>query len=302
MAPSSGATAAYGRAALWMGGAMAGFVSMALAGREVARWHDTFEIMTWRSVVGVVIVLSAARISGQWHALRARNMGLHLIRNLSHFTGQNLWFAALTLIPLAQLFALEFSYPILVALAAPLVLGEQLTRRSLTAAGLGFSGILLVAHPWDQGGFSFGTVLAMLAAVGFAGSALCTKRLTRTAPVIEILLWLTVMQTGFGAVMMLGDGAWHWPSVQSAPWLALIGVAGLGAHFCMTRALALAPASVVIPIDFLRLPLIAALGAIFYQESVSIGVFAGGVVILWANWINLRARPGTPQPLPLDET
>ncbi len=293
---------AYGRAALWMAGAMTGFVSMALAGREVARWHDTFEIMTWRSVLGVMIVLGAARISGQWGALRARNMGLHLIRNLSHFTGQNLWFAALTLIPLAQLFALEFSYPILVTLAAPLVLGERLTPRGLLAAGIGFAGVLLVAQPWGKGGLSFGTVLAMLAAVGFAGSALSTKRLTRSAPVIEILLWLTVMQAVFGAVMMMGDGVWRWPTAASAPWLALIGVAGLGAHFCMTRALALAPASVVIPIDFLRLPLIAALGALLYHENLSIAVILGGAVILWANWINLRNRPDTPQPLPLDET
>ena len=108
------------RAALWMLGAVFGFISMALAGRQLSALHDTFEIMLWRSVVGILTVLIAARIAGTWHKIRVRNMGLHLVRNLSHFTGQNLWFAALAMIPLAQLFAMEFSYPLWVALAAPL--------------------------------------------------------------------------------------------------------------------------------------------------------------------------------------
>ena len=277
-----------GRAALWMMGAITGFVSMAIAGRAVAPWHDTFEIMTWRSLVGIVTVLFGAWLTGHTREIRARHLGLHTLRNVAHFTGQNLWFAALPLIPLSQLFALEFTYPIIVALAAPVFLDERLSARRLIAAAIGFAGVLIVVEPWQAGGLGFGTLLALGCAFGFAGSALTTKRLTRTAPITEILFWLTVMQCGFGLVLGLADGALALPNMHSAPWLVLIGLAGLGAHFCLTRALSLAPASVVAPVDFLRLPLIAVVGALFYAEPFAAPVLIGGAIILLANWINLR--------------
>lgn len=286
--PSLAPTAPLLRVALWMGGAITGFTTMALAGRAVAPYHDTFEIMTWRSIVGLVLVLAGALASGRVREIRVRNMGLHLARNTAHFAGQNLWFAALTLIPLAQVFALEFSYPILVALAAPLVLGEAFTRRRLLAATLGFAGVLVVAQPWGTGGVNRGTILVLAAAFGFAGSALATKRLTSRAPLVEILFWITAMQLVFGLGTALADGQMRAPVPQSLPWLVLIGIAGLGAHLCMTRALSLAPASVVVPIDFLRLPVIAIVGAAIYGEALSFHVLLGGAVILWANWINTR--------------
>lgn len=282
-----------GRAALWMLGAIAGMTSMAMAGRAVAGHHDTFEIMAWRSIVGLVLVVAGAAASGQLGAIRARNLGLHALRNIFHFAGQNLWFAALTMIPLAQVFALEFSSPILVALASPFLLAEVLTRRRLGAAAMGFAGVLIVANPWGSGGVGLGTIFAMLCAVGFAGSILFTKILTRVAPVVEILFWLTVFQFAFGLVLAIADGHIAWPTTRTLPWLVLIGVAGIGAHFCLTRALSLAPASIVAPIDFARLPLIAVVGALFYDEPLAAPIFLGGALILWANWINIRGERAT---------
>ncbi len=263
---------------------------MAVAGRAVSPIHDTFEIMTWRSLVGLVLVLGVALPAGYGPDIKVRRMGQHFIRNAFHFAGQNLWFAALTMIPLAQLFALEFSYPILVALAAPFLLAEVLTRQKLAAALVGFVGVLIVAQPWAAGGFGLGTALALLAAVGFAGSTLITKQLTRTAPMTEILFWLVVFQFVFGLILAMADGHMTWPTAASLPWLVVIGVAGLGAHFCLTRALRLAPASVVAPFDFLRLPIIALVGAAFYDEPLSAAIILGGAIIFGANWINIRTE------------
>lgn len=280
------------RAALWMTGAVTGFVSMAFAGRKLGGTHDTFEIMAWRSLVGIAVVLSAAQIFGTLGHIRIRNMGLHTLRNISHFTGQNLWFAALNLIPLAQLFAMEFSYPLWVALLAPFVLGERMTAARAVAVGLGFLGILIVTQPWAAGGLQLGTLLAIGCAFGFAGSALATKRLTTRAPLTEIMFWLSMMQAVLGFTCALWDGQMRLPTAQSMPYLALVGIAGLGAHACMTRALTIAPASVVAPIDFLRLPIVVILGWLVYEEAITLPVILGGAVILLANWINIRSgRP-----------
>jgi drug/metabolite transporter (DMT)-like permease len=282
-------------AAFWMGGAIAGFISMAVAGRAVAPSHDTFEIMTYRSLIGLIIVLIVAWRSHQFAALRPRRLKQHALRNVFHFAGQNLWFYALTLIPLAQLFAVEFSYPIMVALMAPFVLGEKMSLRRLLAAVMGFCGVLVAAQPWAAGGFSMGIWIALLAAVGFAGSALITKQMTRVAPMIEILFWLTVFQLAFGLLLAGADGDIAAPNATSLPWLLLIGVAGLGAHYCLTRALTLAPASVVVPIDFLRLPMIGVIGMVFYDEPLQAAVFAGGAIIFAATWLTLQGERQKPR-------
>lgn len=284
---------AIGRAMLWMSGAIVSFSAMAIAGRAVSIELDTFELMTYRSVVGLCIVLAVARLAGTWRDVRTDRLGLHLIRNLSHFTGQNLWFWAITVIPLAQVFAFEFTSPIWVAVLAPLVLGERLTKARIIAALLGFAGILIIARP-GAAQIHPGQVAAALAAIGFAGSALFTRRLTRHEAITSILFWLTAMQTAFGLICSLADGAMALPSAATAPWLVLIGCAGLGAHFCLTRALALAPAALVIPMDFLRLPVIAVIGALVYAEALDPFVLLGAAVILGANLYNIRAATRSP--------
>ncbi|MEO1676821.1 MAG: DMT family transporter [Pseudomonadota bacterium] len=270
-----------------MVGAIASFSAMAVAGRAVATDHDTFEIMLYRSVIGVMIVVVVARIFGVLQQIRARHMGLHAARNICHFAGQNLWFFALPLIPLAQLFAIEFTSPIWATLLAPLFLGERLTRVSLLAAAIGFAGVLIVAQP-DMSSLDAGMLAAAGAAIGFATTALFTRKLTRTEATVSILFWLTAMQAVFSLVAAGIDGDIAWPTSASWPWLGLISVAGLCAHFCLTTALSLAPAGIVMPMDFARLPVIALVGMAFYGEPLEVWVAVGALLILGANWLNIR--------------
>jgi drug/metabolite transporter (DMT)-like permease len=274
------------RAALWMIGAIASFTAMAIAGRAVSLDHDTFEIMLYRSLVGIVVVVAVAGLTGSLRQIRARRLGLHALRNVSHFTGQNLWFYAIAVAPLAQVFALEFTSPLWVLLLAPIFLGERITRPQAIAALIGFAGVLVVTRPFSAA-LGPGVIAAAAAAIGFAGSAVFTRRLTRSESVTSILFWLTVMQAGLGLVTAGFDGDIALPGMAALPWLALIGMAGLLAHFCLTSALRLAPASVVMPVDFIRLPLIAVLGWLVYNEGFDPFVLAGGALIIAGNWLNL---------------
>lgn len=274
------------KAALWMSGAIAAFTSMAVAGRAVSLELDTFEIMMYRSLVGIVIVLAVGQWAGTLGQITRRNLGLHLIRNISHFTGQNLWFYSITVIPLAQVFALEFTSPLWVILLSPLVLGERMTPVRVLAAVIGFVGILIVSRPTPDS-LQLGQITAAIAAIGFAGSALFTRRLTRSETITCILFYLTVMQAVFGIICAGVDGDIALPSLQAAPWLVLIGCAGLLAHFCLTTALKLAPATVVMPIDFIRLPLIIIVGMLIYHEPADIWVLLGAAVIFGGNYLNI---------------
>lgn len=277
------------RAALWMTGGVTSFTAMAVAGRQVSPWHDSFEIMAVRSAVGFVIVLVVTALTGRLGQISAARLGGHALRNTVHFVGQNLWFTALTMIPLAQVFALEFTAPIWVILMSPLLLGERLTRARIFAAGFGFAGILIVARP-DFAALDPGVLAAAGSAVCFAASSIATKRLTRGISIVSILFWLTLMQFGFGAAASLADGQVHWPTLATLPWLLLIGCAGVLAHFSLTKALALAPAAYVVPLDFVRLPVIAVVGALAYGEPLDPAVLLGAAVIFLGIWINMRAE------------
>lgn len=274
------------RAALWMLGAVASFSVMAVAGRAVSFELDTFEIMMYRSVIGFAVVVAVARLAGTAHQINGRSPGLHLLRNVFHFAGQNLWFLAITLIPLAQVFALEFTSPLWVLILSPLLLNERLTRIRILAAIAGFVGILIVARPSPET-LNIGTFAAAAAAIGFAGSIIFTKLLTRTETLTCILFWMTLTQSVFGLVCAGIDADIALPSAVSLPWLVAIACGGLGAHFCLTTALSIAPATLVSPVDFLRLPLIAVVGLMFYAEPIDALVILGAAIIFGANYINL---------------
>ena len=270
-------------------GSILSFTAMAIAAREINGAHDSFEIMAARSLIGLVLVLTIGGFAGQLGRITTNRFSGHVWRNLVHFTGQNLWLFALTLIPLAQVFALEFTSPIWVILLSPLVLGERLTRQKLLSAALGFAGILLVARP-DLSHINPGVLAAAGSAVAFAATSLLTKRLTRGEAIIGILFWLTLLQSIFGLIVAGYDGDVAWPTAQTWPWLLVIGVCGLLAHYSLTSALSLAPASYVIPLDFVRLPMIAVVGAWAYAEPLDPYVLVGGAVIFAGIWLNIRGE------------
>lgn len=274
------------RAALWMMGAIVGFTSMAFAGRVVMGELDTFELMLFRSLVGIVIVFVVAHFAGTLHQISRNKFGLQIIRNISHFTGQNFWFYAITVAPMAQVVAIEFTSPLWVLLMAPLVLGEKLTPARLLTAAVGFVGILIIARP-GVNEVNIGIICAAISAIGFAGSAVFTKLLTRTESITSILAFLTVTQAVFGLVCAGIDGHITLPSLALIPWVVIVGCAGLLAHFCLTKALTIAPAAIVMPLDFARLPTVAILAMLIYAEPLDIWVFIGAAVIFTCNYLNV---------------
>ncbi|MGB2358355.1 MAG: DMT family transporter [Paracoccaceae bacterium] len=274
------------KAVFYMTGAIASFVAMAVAGRAVSFQLDTFEIMLFRSFIGFLLVLGFILVRGEGKNISRRHMGIHVVRNLFHFSGQNLWFFALTVIPLAQVFALEFTTPLWILILSPLILGERLSRKKISVGLIGFGGALLVAQP-AMSGLSLGVISAALAAVGFAGSIVLTKKLTQSETILTVLFYMTLFQLGFGIICAGYDGDIALPSAQNLPWVILIACAGLAAHFSLTAALSLAPATLIAPIDFIRLPAIVVIGFVFYSEPVDALVILGAGIIFAANYVNI---------------
>jgi drug/metabolite transporter (DMT)-like permease len=272
-------------ALFWMVVALASFMAIAIAGRAAGQGVDTMHLMFYRSVVAVILVtIIVAASPGGLRQIATRRLTMHAMRNAIHFIAQFSWFFALMLIPLAQLFALEFTAPLWVAVLAPIVLRERLTVTRIVAAAIGFVGILVIVRPGAVP-VSAGTLLALVAALGFAGSMIATKRLVATETILGILFHMSWMQMVMAGIAILPEP--KVPSLATFQWIAAIALLGLSAHFSLARAFTHADAIIVAPMDFLRLPLIMGVGFLLYSEPVEVWVLAGAALVVAGNVVNL---------------
>ena len=224
-----------------------------------------------------------------WAQVRTRVFRTHLIRNIAHFGGQYGWFYGLALIPLTEVFAIEFTMPIWTAILATIILGERMNRLRALAVAVGFVGVLVILRP-GVAVVSPAALAVLASAAAYATSHVFTKRLSGTETPLTILFYMTIIQLPLGLVPALPD--WVWPSAAMWPWVLVVALTALSAHYCLARAFRLADATVVVPMDFLRLPLIAILGLVLYGEALKIWVVLGAGIILLAAWLNLRSARG----------
>lgn len=271
---------------------MAGWLLMmtgiAVAGREATRDLSVFQVMLLRSLIGLIVLAPLVRAAGGLPAMRTARWRVHGWRNAVHYAAQYGWMAALTMIPLAHVVALEFTMPIWTALLATVFLGERLDPRKIAAIALGTVGVVLIVQPPSGATFSAGHLISLVAAVGFAVSLTLVKSLTNTDTATQVMFWMLVMQGLVGLVPALA--VWQTPVGMQWVWIAVVGVCGTASHYCMARAMALAEATVVVPMDFLRLPLTALAGWALYAERIDLATMAGAALILGGNALNLRRR------------
>lgn len=284
------------RTALWMFGAIFAFSLTAIAGRE-ATHHLSEQALTisqlvfFRNIIGLglIVTLIALRYGRRSRAvLSSTHFSLHLGRNISHFCGQWCWFYGLALLPLAQVFAIEFTVPIWTAVFAFLLLSEPLTIKRVVAIVSGFIGVLVILRP----GFmviEWASWVVLASAVAYALSHTLTKRLARFDSALVILFYMHILQLPMALTLVSLDFTWPQGTIWFYVFVTAVGA--LSAHFCMAKALSLADAMIVMPMDFLRLPLIALVGHFVYHEGVDIFLLIGAGVMLLGNMLALSEKP-----------
>ncbi len=273
----------------WMTGALVWFSATAVAVRALSPTFSVFEILAMRNAAGVVILLAAAGLNPSLRAaLVPHRMGLHAIRNGIHFGATYAWTLAVTLLPLATAFALEFTTPVWVAGLAVLMLGERLTLPRIVAIALGFVGVIVILRPGLET-LRPAAIIMLGAALGFALTAIATKRLTAVVSTFAILFWMNAIQLPLN---LIGTGSAFWTKIGAAHALPLatICISGLLSHLCLTNAYRHGDATMVVPLDFLRIPLIAVVGWQLYGESLDPFVFVGSALIIVGILWNLRAE------------
>ena len=278
------------RVVLWMVGALLSFSVMAVSIRELSRAGlSIFEILAIRSGVALFVLLTllAVRKDLRVHAL-PRRMGLNLFRNTVHYASQYSWALSLTMLPLATVFALEFTMPAWTAILAIWFLHERMTPSRLGVVILGLIGVLVILRP-GVAGFNPAAILVLLAAFGYAITMITTKQLTKTETTFGIVFWMAVIQL---PLSLIGSDPTVFMRFEPRHILPAIGVgmAGLTSHYCLSNAFRSGDATLVVPLDFMRIPLIAVVGWAFYGERLDVFVLLGAMIIVSGVLWNLRSE------------
>jgi drug/metabolite transporter (DMT)-like permease len=278
-------------AALWMAGWLCLMLMVTVAGREALREINVFQVMELRSLIGFFLLYPLVRRNGGLAAMKTSRPIQHIGRNLIHYGAQLGWFFALTLIPLGQVVSIEFTMPIWTAILAASFLGERITIWKITAIVLGIVGVIVIVRP-ATGEINQGQLIALAAAVGFGVSVAMMKSLTRTEKTVAIIFWMLVVQSAAGLLPALY--VWKWPSAHIWGWITVIAFCGTFSHYCMARAMLHADATIVLPMDFLRVPLTATLGWLLYSERLDMLTVLGAMLILTGNLLNLKPPAQVP--------
>jgi len=272
------------RGVWWMIGTLLCFSLMAVAARELSHEMHTVEILVFRNAIAIAFV--APFVLGKGLArLKTPNVKLHLTRAVIQLGGQFSWIYGITLLPLAEVTALEFTVPLWTLILAVLFLGETASRAKIVATAAGLIGVAVILRP----GIEAVSPVALLVLAGagcFAGSSVLVKYLTRTEDATMIVFYMNLLQLPIVTIPALF--VWVHPSLADWPWIMAWGLAGLGAHYTMARGLHLADITLIFPLDFLRLPLIALVGWMLYAEALDPWTALGAVIIFVGNYHSVR--------------
>lgn len=278
------------RGAFWMLASVLCLVGMTIGARELSATMSSVEILSFRAIVGVVVMFPLLLRTG-WPAFRTHQFRWHAGRSVLQFAAQFAWVFGIGILPLAEITALEFTIPLWAAPIAIVFLGERMGIHKWIAAFLGFAGILVILRP----GFAVVSPAALVVLAGclaFAATGVLMKHLARTDDPKLIVFYVNMIQLPMGLIP--AAFVWVTPGWGDMPWVLLWGVGGLAATYAMAKAMQLADATLILPIDFVRLPFAAFLGYLLYSEELVVWTAVGALTIFGANYYSVtrEARRG----------
>lgn len=259
--------------------AMVLFGVMAVCIRLASQQLHAFEIAFFRNLFGFLVLLPILFRHGP-SLLRTNKLGFYVVRCLVGMVSMLAGFWAIVNLPLAQAIALSYSTPLFVTIGAVIVLGEIVRARRWSAVIVGFLGVLVIVRPGSDA-FTSASLVALLAAVASASVAISIKFLSRTEHPDAIVIWTTLLWIPMSLVPALT--VWEMPVGITWLWIVLAGLLGSTAHMCWTRALRLGDASMLTPISFLQIIVVAIAGWLLFGEVLDRWTVLGAAIIFASN-------------------
>jgi drug/metabolite transporter (DMT)-like permease len=251
------------------------FAAMHGSIRYMSATIHPFEIALFRNVFALVVVMPWFYRYGI-APLRTQHLRLHALRAVLNVMAMLSFFYALSITPLSEVTALNFTAPIFATVLAALFLGEVVRARRWTAIAIGFLGTLIILRPGFDA-IGLGQMLVLFSALVWACALLVIKTLGRTDTSATIITYMALLMIPLSLLPALF--VWRWPDPLEWAWLIAIGVLGGIAQFCMTEALRQADTAVVMPFDFFKLVWVTLIAWLAFAEHLDLFTWIGGAVI-----------------------
>ena len=268
---------------IWMLLSVFAFCFVAIGVKQVNTSISPFQIIFFRALVGLITLLTLLpkkTIIGS-----ISNIKQHLFRNAFHMIAQYGWVVGIVYLSLAEVTAIEFTTPIWIVILASIFLKEKITSKKTISILLGFIGILIIMKPGIEI-ISYNSIVVLISAICFAIAHTATKKIVQSNSATDVVLIMCLTQLPISFAFAYSN--WNWPSYHDYFWMLLIGLSGLAAHFSMAKALKKEDISNLIPLDYLRLPILIFIGILLYDESFDVSIIIGGTLIFLGNYINQK--------------
>mgnify|MGYP001246813207 CR=1 FL=1 len=264
---------------LWMFGFILNITIMALCIRELSYKYNSFEIQNFRNFFSIIILLFIFILSKKTN-LYSYQLKNNFIRNIFHFIGQSCWTWGLTVLPLALVFSLEFTMPIWASIFALLFLKEKITLNKILFLIIGLIGTFTILLP-STNNINIYNLIVLFSAMAYAVAHNFTKKLTETDSILSILFFMSLIQLPFSLIGSVIVGNINYYILNELPLIAFLTITSLLAHLSLSSALKNSDASIILPIDYIRLPFIAVIGWYYYDEIMTYNIIIGSSLIIF---------------------
>lgn len=271
---------------IWMLGFMVSITIMAICIRELSYKYSSFEIQNFRNIFSIIIIYIVFLLKKNIN-LNSKQLKNNFIRNIFHFIGQSAWTWGLTVLPLATVFSLEFTMPIWAAIISILIFKEKISLNKIFFLFLGLIGTWIILVP-DTRYIEFSNIIVLFSAITYAFAHNYTKELTKTDSILSILFFMSIIQLPLSFIGSIMMGNMQFNIIQEVPLILLLTVTSLLAHYSLSSALKTSDATIILPIDYIRLPIIVIIGWYYYNEIITNNVIIGSILIIFGAVIFLR--------------
>tara|TARA_R110002126_G_scaffold4815_12_gene24947 strand:- start:3595 stop:4503 length:909 start_codon:yes stop_codon:yes gene_type:complete len=265
------------RGFVWITLSTFAFMSMVMVVRHLSDSYNTGELAFWRALIGLGLLAPIFARSGS-ALFRTTQFRYHLLRNAMHFVGVAGWFYAISHINLSTGMALQFTVPLFTIVLAIFILGEKVDAARWVATAIGFAGVLVILRPGIEP-ITLAAIAALVSAIGYAGANIATKVLMRQCSSDTVVFYMNVMHLPMALALAWALGGIGIPVLPDIPWLVALAAFATLAHWLLAKALGEADASLIILVDFTKLPWVTLGAFVFFAETPVLWAWIGGAVI-----------------------
>lgn len=256
--------------------------------KELSSRFSVWQIVWGRFFFHLILLLPVVLMRYGGSALLPRHPVMQVVRGGLLLVATILFFAAISIMPIADTLAIYFISPLLVTAMSPFILGEEVGFKRYTAVIVGFIGVLIIIRPGFMD-IHIGVVLSLVGGVVYSLYAVTTRKLAGSAPPLVTLTFTAIL----GAIVMSLIVPFQWISPTATDWalMAGMGLCAACGHYLLIKAFDYAEASVLAPFSYSEIIMATVVGYVGFGDFPDTWTWTGiGVIIMSGIYVSMRER------------